>query len=235
MSEFEFTTSAGEKVPIVITVKRGLRNITLRPHAGDTRVINVSRPWLATTGAVMKFIEQKHRWLDKFFMNAPTKAKLKSGDRFDFLDRKVMVIYDATIRGTKFVLNDNGMYTLFVGGDGALLENRVRTFIKSELLKEIRNLIRKTPREFWPRRICLRDTSSRWGSCSTTGTISFSWRLAFAPYDVMRYVVMHELSHTKHMNHSPEFWAQVHTLYGFGIERAKRWLNTNGAQLHALL
>ena len=147
----------------------------------------------------------------------------------------MIVVYDESIRANKFVLNDDGNYTLYVGGDIRLLESRVRNFVKSELLKEIKILIRRTPREFWPRRICLRDTSSRCGSCSTTGTMSFSWRLAFAPYDVMRYVVMHELSHVKHMDHSPEFWVQVRELYGFGVERAKRWLNQNGATLHQIL
>ena len=235
MQDKEFITSTGEKIPIVITTRRGLRNITLRPRAGDARRIDVSRPWLSSDAAVMRFVEQKRRWLNRFFANAPVKKHLQSGDSFSFLDRDVTVIYDANIRGTQFVRNDSGFYTLTVGGDLGLIENRVRTFIKAELLKEIRELIRKSPRDFWPRRICLRDTTSRWGSCSTTGTISFSWRLAFAPYDVMRYVVMHELAHMKHMDHSPEFWAEVRGLYGFGIERAKRWLNTDGAKLHSLL
>ena len=235
MQDIEFTTSSGEKIPIVITVRRGLRNITLRPRAGKERCINVSRPWLASNAAVMKFIEQKYKWLDRFFANAPRKEKLKSGDCFHFLDHEVRVLYDADTRGTRFVMDDNVFCTLFVGGDKDLLENRVRTFIKSELLKQIRELIRRTPREFWPRRICLRDTTSRWGSCSTTGTMSFSWRLVFAPYEVMRYVVMHELSHMKHMDHSPQFWAQVRELYGFGLERAKMWLNKNGATLHTYL
>ena len=235
MPDKEFITSTGEKIPIVINVRRGLRNITLRPRAGDVRRIDVSRPWLSSNAAVMNFIEQKRRWLNRFFMNAPQKRHLQPGDKFCFLDKDVIVVYDANIRGTRFVQKDNGFYTLTVGGDAGLIENRVRTFIKTELLKEIRGLIRKTPRDFWPRRICLRDTTSRWGSCSTTGTISFSWRLAFAPYDVMRYVVMHELSHMKHMDHSPEFWAEVRNLYGFGVERAKRWLNTDGAKLHSLL
>ena len=235
MQDNEFITLTGERIPIVITVRRGLRNITLRPRAGDARRIDVSRPWLVSNAAVMKFIEQKQRWLNRFFANAPQKKHLSSGDSFGFLDKDVIVIYDATTRGTRFVQNDNGFYTLFVGGDAGLIENRVRTFIKAELLKEIRKLIHGTPREFWPRRICLRDTTSRWGSCSTTGTISFSWRLAFAPYEVMRYVVMHELAHMKHMDHSAEFWATVRGLYGFGVERAKRWLNTDGAKLHSLL
>ena len=235
MSDFEFITSGGEKIPVVITVRRGLRNITLRPRAGDVRRIDISRPWLASNTMALRFIEQKRRWLEKFFANAPQKQHLSNGDWFDFLDIRVRTVYDASVRATQFVQNNDGTWTLFVGGDEQMFENRVRNFIKTELLKRIKELIHTKPREFWPRRICLRDTSSRWGSRSSTGTMSFSWRLAFAPFDVMRYVVMHEMAHVKHMDHSPEFWATVRELYGFGVERARRWLNTNGAKLHQVL
>ena len=108
----------------------------------------------------------------------------------------------------------------------------MRDFIRTQFLDAVKQMIRTAPRELWPRRIAIRDTSSRWGSCSTSGTMSFSWRLAFAPMDVMRYVVMHELAHVVHMDHSPEFWKTVGQLYGFGVERAKRWLNVHGAELH---
>jgi len=235
MSDFNFITSSGEKIPIVITVRRGLRNITLRPHAGDNRHIDISRPWIASNAMAMKFVEQKRRWLERFFANAPVKRHIQSGDSFEFLGTNITVIYDAKIRANRFVSNDDGTGTLVVGGDSQMIENRVRMFIKSELLTRIKEIIRTTPRDLWPRRICLRDTSSRWGSRSTTGTISFSWRLGLAPYDVMRYVVMHELAHVRHMDHSPEFWATVRELYGFGVERARRWLNTNGAHLHEIL
>ena len=235
MSDFEFVTSWGEKIPVVISVRRGLRNITLRPRAGDVRRIDISRPWIASSAAAMKFVEQKRCWLERFFANAPQKRHLASGDVINFLDKTVCVVHDGTIRANKFVLKNDGTYALFVGGGVDMFESRVRNFIKSELLKEIKILIHRTPREFWPRRICLRDTSSRWGSRSTTGTISFSWRLAFAPFDVMRYVVMHELAHTKHMDHSAAFWAQVRVLYGFGVERARRWLNVHGGDLHKFL
>ena len=235
MSEFEFITSNGEKIPVLITVRAGVRNITLRPRAGDMRRIDATRPLISANSTVMKFVEQKRRWLERFFANAPRKEHLKSGDMFDFLDMRVRVVYDCAMRGNKFVLNDDGTWTLFVGGDEKLIENRVRMFIKTELLKHIKELIHQTPREFWPKKICLRDTTSRWGSRSTTGTISFSWRLAFAPFDVMRYVVMHELAHTKHMDHSAAFWTEVRGLYGFGVERARRWLNVHGGDLHKFL
>lgn len=235
MANYDFVTSSGEKIPIIISVRRGLRNITLRPKTVENRRIEISRPWLSSDAAAMRFVEQKRRWLERIFANAPQKKHLVSGDWFNFLDMRVRVIYSPEIRANRFEKQSDETYILYVGGDLGLLENRVRMFIKSELLVQIKKLIHDTPREFWPRRICLRDTSSRWGSCSTSGTISFSWRLAFAPFDVMRYVVMHELSHTQHMDHSPEFWATVRELYGFGVERAKRWLTQNGSKLHEYL
>lgn len=235
MSDYNFVTSYGEKIPVIITVRRGARNITLRPRVGDNRCIEISRPWIASNTRAMQFVEQKRKWLERFFANTPAKVHLQSGDWFEFLDKRVCVTHDAKLRSNKFIAMDDGTYSLIVGGDNQMLESRVRNFVKTELLKQIKLLVRTTPREFWPRRICLRDTTSRWGSRSTTGTISFSWRLAMAPLDVLRYVVMHELAHVRHMDHSPEFWATVRELYGFGVERAKRWLNVNGAKLHQVL
>jgi predicted metal-dependent hydrolase len=133
------------------------------------------------------------------------------------------------LRANRF---DSENSVLYVGGAPDMFERRVRDYVKSEFLKQLKKMVQAAPREFWPRRIAIRDTTSRWGSCSSTGTMSFSWRLAFAPLDVMRYVVMHELAHKKHMDHSKEFWATVRELYGFGVERAKRWLTKNGGELY---
>jgi len=235
MADYKFTTSGGEEIPIIINTRRGLRNITLRPKIDGVHRIEISKPWLATEASALRFVEQKRRWLEGIFARSPVKQKLKDGDSFDFLGRRVVISRMPSLRITRLEIRDDGTGVLFVGGDDKLFENRIRVFVKNELLKEIKKLVRQTPREFWPSRISLRDTTSRWGSCSSTGTISFSWRLAFAPFDVMRYVVMHELSHRKHMDHSPEFWAQVRELYGFGVERAKIWLAKNGASLHRYL
>jgi predicted metal-dependent hydrolase len=227
MADYVFTLSSGEEIPVVITTRRGLRNITLRPKINPRREIHISKPWLVSENAAIKFLVSKQKWIECAFDKCPVRVVLKPGDVIEFLGRSVELRHDVTMRSNKLIGD-----VLCVGGDVSMFERRVRDFIKAEFLKELKNIIRTVPREFWPKRIALRDTASRWGSCSSTGTMSFSWRLAFAPRDVMRYVVMHELAHTKHMDHSAEFWATVRELYGFGVERAKRWLVQNGGQLH---
>lgn len=232
MSEYIFITSNGEEIPVIVNTRRGLRNITLRPKTRPVREICISKPWLATTDSALRFLESKRKWVERIYSAAPQKTKLCSGDAIEFLGCVVTLRHDASRRANEFIKNDDDTAVLIVGGASDMFERRVRDFIKVEFLSSVKQMIKSAPREFWPRRITIRDTTTRWGSCSTTGTMSFSWRLAFAPRDVMRYVVMHELAHQKHMDHSPAFWHQVSELYGFGVERARRWLNVHGAELH---
>ena len=82
-----------------------------------------------------------------------------------------------------------------------------------------------------PRRIALRDTVSRWGSCSSTGGLNFSWRLILAPPFVLDYLAAHEVAHIVHMNHSPQFWKLARRLHP-GTDRAEVWLKAHGASLH---
>lgn len=228
-AQYVFTLSSGEEIPVIITTRRGLRNITLRPRVAPRREVCVSKPWLVSERAAINFLLSKQKWLECVFQKCPVKVVLQPGDKIEFLGRCVQLVYNPNMRSNKFSADDS---QLVIGGASDMFERRVRDVIKAEFLSAVKNIIRGVPSEFWPRRIALRDTISRWGSCSTTGTMSFSWRLAFAPVDVMRYVVMHELAHVKHMNHSPEFWMTVRELYGPGVERAKRWLKQNGGQLH---
>jgi hypothetical protein len=83
-----------------------------------------------------------------------------------------------------------------------------------------------------PKRIQIRDQRSRWGSCSTRGTLSFNWRLVLAPFDVLDYVVVHELCHLREPNHSRRFWRLVEQRRPEW--RAQRdWLHEHGPELLA--
>ena len=81
-------------------------------------------------------------------------------------------------------------------------------------------------------RITLRDTRSRWGSCTSNGNLMFSWRLVMAPRPVLDYVAAHEVAHLCEMNHSPAYWSLVEKIYP-GFDGPRGWLRTNGKHLHA--
>ncbi|MBC8269352.1 MAG: M48 family metallopeptidase [Rhodospirillaceae bacterium] len=82
-------------------------------------------------------------------------------------------------------------------------------------------------------RITIRDTRTRWGSCSFKGCLSFSWRLVMAPPGVLDYVVAHEVAHLAHMNHGPEFWDTVDSLCP-NASNGRAWLSENGSALHRI-
>ena len=228
-AQYVFVTTGGEEIPVCVATRRGIKNITLRPKTKPGREIHISKPWLVRDAAALKFLESKRKWIERIFANAPQKQSAVPGMCMELFGRTVRIEHDPARYGNCF--SHDGA-CLIIGGAADMFERRLRDVIKKEFISQAKAIIRTAPRELWPVRIAVRDTVTRWGSCSSTGTISFSWRLAFAPYDVMRYVVMHELAHRKHMDHSPEFWAYVRELYGFGVERAKRWLAQNGATLH---
>lgn len=79
-------------------------------------------------------------------------------------------------------------------------------------------------------RICIKDQKSRWGSCSSKRNLNFNWRIIMAPPEVADYVVVHEMCHLRHLNHSPEFWKEVAGILPDYKERRK-WLREHGSEL----
>jgi predicted metal-dependent hydrolase len=119
-----------------------------------------------------------------------------------------------------------------VRGEPAHLPRRVRDFLvakaRQELARRARRLAARIGRDIT--QITVRDTQSRWGSCSSRGNLSFSWRLVFAPEPVIDYVVAHEVSHLVEMNHGPRFWRLVESLSpDSGTPRA--WLKRHRSRL----
>lgn len=79
-------------------------------------------------------------------------------------------------------------------------------------------------------RVTIRSQKTRWGSCSSKGTLSFNWRLMLAPPVILDYVVVHELCHLKHMNHSADFWKAVEAVFP-DFRNARKWLKEHGNEL----
>lgn len=125
---------------------------------------------------------------------------------------------------------------LLIGGPLEGLEGRLLRWLKREALR----LLDLETREFAAKagvsvaRVGVGDPISRWGSCSTSGTIRYSWRLILAPDRVRRATVAHEVAHRVHMNHGAQFHALVRTLLGEDPAPARLWLRREGAALHRL-
>jgi predicted metal-dependent hydrolase len=121
---------------------------------------------------------------------------------------------------------------LCVGAEVPHVPRRVRDFLIQEAKREIRAAVARHAKKLGvvPAKITLRDTTSRWGSCSSSGSLSFSWRLIMAPDFVLDYLAAHEVAHLRHMNHSAAFWTAVARMTT-DTERAEAWLKTQGSSL----
>jgi predicted metal-dependent hydrolase len=121
---------------------------------------------------------------------------------------------------------------ILVSGGAAFLARRVADYFRAEARRRISALVfaKAEAAQLRPRRVAVKDTHSRWGSCAASRNLAFSWRLVMAPPFVQDYVVAHEVAHLRHMNHGPRFWALVNELTPH-TEAAVEWLRTNGPRL----
>jgi hypothetical protein len=120
-----------------------------------------------------------------------------------------------------------------VSCDPAHVARRIRDFLVREARRDLAAAIDGYAPRLGQRpvRMTLRDTRSRWGSCTARGELNFSWRLILAPPMVLDYLVAHEMAHLREMNHSPRFWALLGDLCP-NVEAAEAWLKRNGSSLH---
>jgi predicted metal-dependent hydrolase len=132
-----------------------------------------------------------------------------------------------------FAQKDGGENLICVAGDAPYVERRIGDFLRREAQRDLSAASRRAADMIGVsvKRISVRDQSSRWGSCSTTGVLSYSWRLILAPPFVLDYLAIHEVAHLVEMNHSPRFWRLVNRMCP-DAERAKVWLDVHGADLH---
>jgi predicted metal-dependent hydrolase len=121
---------------------------------------------------------------------------------------------------------------ILVSGKVEHIRRRLTDFFKREAKKmlEARALEYGGLLGVRPSRVVVRDTASRWGSCSSGRSLSFSWRLILAPDFVLDYVVAHEVAHLREMNHSPRFWAHVKSLVP-DMDSPQDWLKAHGREL----
>jgi len=219
--------------PVAVTVRLNPRAtrliVKVHPSTGEVSVVAPSRRAL---DSAMDFARSESSWIAHRLAHVPEPIDLELGARIPYRGEE-HAIEPAASRGPSPVWVDRTARTICVSGLREHAPRRMLDFLK----REAKRILDARVNEFSARigvrakRITVRDTASRWGSCSTARAISFSWRLVLAPPFVLDYVVAHEVAHLRHMNHGTRFWALVRELVG-NVERPQAWLNQNGPLLH---
>jgi predicted metal-dependent hydrolase len=212
---------------------RQARRYTLRIQAA-TREAVLTLPPRGTVKEAKAFASKHGAWIAARLGRLPKAVPFAHGVTLPLRGVAHRIVHRRGMRGTVWMETDsNGRPLLCVAGEAPHVARRVGDFLKREARRDLEAASRRYAARLGVpiKRITVRDQVSRWGSCSTTGALSFSWRLIFAPPYVLDYLAAHEVAHLVEMNHSSRFWRLVERLYP-GAERAKTWLDVHGADLH---
>jgi predicted metal-dependent hydrolase len=212
---------------------RQARRYTLRIQAA-TREAVLTLPPRGTVKEAKAFAVKHGAWIAARLGRLPKAVPFAHGITVPVRGVPHRIVHRRGARGTVWMETDgNGKPQLCVAGQAPHVARRVADFLKREARRDLEAASRRYAAKLGVpiKRITVRDQISRWGSCSTTGALSYSWRLIFAPPFVLDYLAAHEVAHLVEMNHSPRFWRLVERLYP-GVERAKAWLDVHGTDLH---
>ncbi len=188
-----------EMLPLVIRRHRSAKRICLRYNPTDHAIsLTLPRHTRVTDG--LSFLMQKSEWLIETLRDMPSQKQIKPGVVIPLLGKRVRIKHDASL-SRKWVVRDD---VLYVSGPRDEFPERVTEALKRIAATTLTRVAERDAQRIGRRidRITVRDTRSRWGSCSSTARLSFSYRLIFAPREVMEYVVAHDVAHLRHMNHS---------------------------------
>ncbi|MDE2333278.1 MAG: M48 family metallopeptidase [Rhodospirillales bacterium] len=206
---------------------RQARRISLRIDPADGAVV-VTLPLRAGHQAAMGLLHDNAEWIAARLAALPLRLPFADGALVP-IDGEMHRIHHVPAGRAGVQLRER---TLQVSGEATFLSRRVGDFLRGEARHRFTTLAmaKAEATGLRPRRIAVKDTRTRWGSCSARGDLAFCWRLVMAPPFVQDYVAAHEVAHLRHMNHGSRFWALVATMTPH-TDRAMRWLHDEGPRL----
>ena len=225
---------AGETLSIALKRVRGARRYTLRVRAA-TRDVVLSMPVRGSYESARAFAARHAAWISARLRRLPDVVAFEPGAIIPLRGMEHEIAH-RSVRGVVWIeaaRDSGGRPLLCVGGEVQFIARRIEDYLKREARRDLESAARRHAGALGKqlRRICVRDTTSRWGSCSAQGALSFSWRLILAPSFVLDYLAAHEAAHLEHMNHSAAFWRLARRLAP-DTDRAEAWLKAHGASLH---
>lgn len=224
------------EIPVKFHRHPKARRLTLRVSATNRSAI-ITAPPFCTDHETLNFLEMNRSWLHKQFEKIPAAVPFTCECELPLRGIPHKINFAGQVRGKGVVWIETSkqqqMPIIQVSGTPQFAPRRLKTWLISQARKDFYE------RTQWHannlglkfKKIMIKDQRSRWGSCSSTGVLSYSWRLILCPADVLDYVAAHEVAHLKEMNHGPNFWALVkETLPTY--EAPKNWLRDHGTDLH---
>lgn len=207
-------STRARRVSLRIDPRGGAVVVTLPPRAGRT--------------AGMALLMNHADWVSARLAALPGATPFEDGARVPLHGCDHVIRHLPEMRGLVVVENRE----ILVCGEAVFLQRRVADFFRAEARRHFIDLVqhKAAVAGVAPRRVTVKDTRSRWGSCAANRTLAFSWRLVMAPPHVQDYVAAHEVAHLRHMNHGPRFWALVAELTPH-TDAAMAWLRVNGPKL----
>lgn len=221
--------------PVEVRRHPGARRLTLRVSR-TRRAVIVTLPSDCDLLEAGSFLHRNIEWVRERLGTLPAAVECTDGTLMPLRGEPHRVRFVGARKGHGPVRRNcaaKGETELCVSGHAEHAPRRLRDWLFEEAKRDL------VDRVSWhaghlrltPGRITVRDQASRWGSCSTTGALSFSWRLILAPPLILEYVAAHEVAHLAEMNHGPRFWALVERTMP-RMEEARRWLRVCGMDLH---
>lgn len=206
------------------------RNVIIRlNHLREAELVIPSR---ASLEQAQKFLIQKQAWL--FAKIKKFKDQPKPTSSHIPIFGEAHRIHHQHSHNLINVYVESGVIRVSCYPD--LVMDTITEFLQKFFLEEVTKLVENLAQRhgFAFNKITIKRSITRWGSCSSGKNLSFNWRLVFAPKEIVRYVVVHELCHLKEMNHSSRFWKLVAEIEP-DFQSAITWLKQNQAMLYSIL
>ncbi len=210
-----------------VRTRANARRFTLRLDAGGDGAVLTQPPGIGRS-ETRAFLEEHAGWLRAALERVPSVVAVGPGTRIPVEGRPVIVEVAPGPRRAP-ILEDTRLLLRGEGNESRRIAQWLKLRARNRLAPAAEGYAAQLGRRV--ARVSLRDTRSRWGSCTSRGALSFSWRLAMAPLEVQDYVAAHEAAHLVEMNHSPRFWAKVDQLMP-DWKRHRDWLRRQGRELH---
>lgn len=224
----------GTSIPVRVVENARSSRITLRILPGGAS-LKVTMPPHVRDRELDEFLHRNRDWVAVRRARLPEQVDIGEGSVIPYRGISHRIVHLDRIRGVVEPRLVGGERCLLVPGEPDRIGARLVAFLKRQARRELDMAVNRHAASLGvrPRQIRITDTSSRWGSCSSTRTLSFSWRIIMAPPEVLDYLAAHEVAHLREMNHSRKFWDHVRALCP-QMETHKAWLRAHGAELHAI-